>query len=236
MGARRGEGGDSAEAGRRFRIAPSRLRTFVYCPRLYFFETHMPAERGLTERFRMLLGTAYHAAAALLDRIRGSRAEEPVEASIGGYLIAGRPDSWRMDDGEVLVVERKSGRGPKAGVWLSDLLQAVAYAIALSRRSNARSARVKIVYLRGGSGEYSVGEDLVYTAMRAMEDMRLAAEGILPYPHRSPRKCAICPYREECYSLDEGLPEEAREALVEPGSWVAGLESVYRGRGGGQEF
>ncbi|BAN89745.1 CRISPR-associated protein Cas4 [Aeropyrum camini] len=229
MGARRGQGGDRAEEGGRFRIAPSRLRTFIYCPRLYFFETHMPAERGLLARLRMLAGTVYHAVAALLDSIRGGKAEEPVEEAVGGYLIAGRPDSWRMEDGEVVVVERKSGRGPRKGVWLSDLLQAVAYAIALARRNGARAARVRIVYLRGGSGEYSVGEDLVYTAMRAMEDMRLATEGVLPYPNRSPRKCGICPYREECYRLDEMLPEYARDSLFEPGSWVAGLESVYKG-------
>ncbi len=230
MGDRRGEGGHSPQEGEWLRVVlPSRARSFTYCPRRYFFEAHLGREPSPLERLRMLLGTLYHYMLGLADRLlRGRSVEEPVRARLGGYLIVGRPDAYEVRGGTLRVVERKSGSAPRRGVWLSDMVQAVLYVVALLRSGvDAERGVVELSYARGGSRVFEVNEDHVSIALRVIEDMSLAEEGVVPAALPSPGKCASCPFRLECEELDRQLAPPPGGELYEPGSWLAGVGSVY---------
>jgi len=229
VGDRRGESGYWGEEGEPRIVLPSKARSFTYCPRRYFFEVHLGRERGLLERARMLLGTLYHAVLGALDRLlRGRTVEEPVRARLGGYLIVGRPDAYQVDGDTLLVVERKSGSAPRRGVWLSDMVQAVLYVVAL-RRSGVAAERsvIELSYARGGSRVFEVDEDQVAIALKIIEDMMLAEEGVVPAALPTPGKCSSCPFRLECEAVDEELAPPDGGELYEPGSWLSSLGSVY---------
>lgn len=231
MGDRRGEGGDrSEESGGQLRIIlPSKARSFTYCPRRYFFEAHVGREPSPRERLRMLLGTLYHALVGVIDKLlRGRRVEEPVRARLGSYLIVGRPDSYEISDGTLRVIERKSGRAPRRGVWLSDMVQAVIYVVALLRSGvDAYRGVVELSYAHGGTRIFQVDEDQISIALRVLHDMAMADEGVVPAALPSPGKCAICPFRVECEALDRELGPPDGGELYEPGAWLSALGSVY---------
>ncbi len=213
-------------------VTPSELRTFIYCPRLYFFERHLGRERGLRERLRLLLGRLFHALKGSLDRLRGYRVEEPFEAELGGVVLRGRPDSYRLDGDVLVVVERKSGRAPRRGVWESDLVQAAAYALGLraSGRASWSNARLVLEY-RDARREVELGSEVVALLLRAIDDLILVKEyGIVPAARRSRGRCSRCPFRLLCEELDRALP--LPEPGEEPGSWTVGLgNNLQAGRG-----
>ncbi len=232
MGDRRGESGNSGEEGAQPRVVlPSKARSFTYCPRRYFFEVHLGREPSLWEKIRMRLGTTYHLLLGSIDRLlKGRRVEEPVKASIGGYLIVGRPDAYEVNDGTLRVVERKSGSAPRRGVWLSDMIQSVLYVVALLRSGvQAERSVVELSYARGGSRIFEVNEDQVSIALRVMQDLWLVEEGIVPAALPSPRKCSTCPFKAECEAIDAELEPPSDGDLHEPGAWLAELGSVYTG-------
>nr|MEB3859656.1 hypothetical protein [Desulfurococcales archaeon] len=69
---------------------------------------------------------------------------------------------------------------------------------------------------------------------KALEDMvYIKKHGILPVALRSPSKCNKCAFRDPCYSIDEELTEEHREALYEVGSWLQEEKRSISGRGPG---
>jgi hypothetical protein len=62
--------------------------------------------------------------------------------------------------------------------------------------------------------------------MRALDEMLLVKYNkILPYAKRGNR-CNSCPYKKECFLLDEGLELE-RQELFEPGKWIENLNLIY---------
>ena len=206
-------------------IYPSELHTFAYCPRLYFFNIYTPVERPLTQRIRLLLGRVYHYLKGLLASRKGYRVEQTVSTELGSILLRGRPDAYREDDSSVEIVERKSGRGPREGVWLSDMLQVTAYGVMLK---GSRDHVVLKVEYRTGTRQSVLDSDKVAYLYKALDDIVLVKKyGIVPYANRSPKRCSKCPYREICEELDKQLYDED---LYEPGAFVAekGVDKSFR--------
>lgn len=202
-------------------VRPSELRVYAYCPRLYFFETHIALERGLREKLRLALGRLTHIVIEFIAKIRGYTVEEPMEADLGKILLRGRPDYYKIVNGRAIVFEIKTSRGPSKGIWLGDALQAIAYATMLLRRG-AREAVIVLDY-RGSRRILKVSGDHVVTLFKAMDEVRLVKEwGVIPFPDRGLSKCLRCRYADICYAIDRGAPE----GLEEPGSWVKGLKIV----------
>ena len=207
---------DTSGRGERITIYPSEIHEYAYCPRLYFFHINLPRERSMREKLRLLLGRIFHLVKSVPDRLRGMRVEEVNEATVGRIRLRGRPDSYTMEDGVLRVVERKSGRKPLRGAWISDVMQATAYTLILSRGS-AREAILEIQY-RDGVRVLKVNDDMINNLVRILDEIALVkAHGIVPAALRGERKCSICPYREECWGMDEGLDYE----LYEPGHWLS---------------
>ncbi|WP_460123752.1 CRISPR-associated protein Cas4 [Stetteria hydrogenophila] len=200
------------------------MHSFAYCPRRYFFELYLPQPLGLRKRFRLFLGRLFHVVKGLLGRTKGYLVEKRVEAVVGGVRILGRSDAVRLNGDTVEVVERKSGRAPRGGAWVSDVLQAALYALSFLRNGSAREARVAIEY-RNGAYFYKLDSDLAALAFQVIDDIVLVKyHGVVPHPRRSPRRCASCPYREVCEELDRAL--EAPGEVYEPGSWLEGMSLI----------
>ena len=198
-------------------IRPSEIHEFVYCPRLFFFDYFLGRKRGLKERLRLLLGRLYHAFLSIPDRLKGRLVEETLEVDLGKVLIRGRPDAYSLEDGRALVVERKSSRPPRRGVWSSDSAQALTYAFMLARLHGVDvEARVEYPTKTAGT---RLDEEKINWIIRIIDDIVLVkAYGIVPKALKSPRKCNKCPFREICKALDDGLDVD----VYEPGEWLAG--------------
>lgn len=207
---------------KRIVIYPSEIHEYTYCPRYYFFHKHLGRRITLRERLRLLLGSLFHLAKGLPDRLRGRILEDRIEVQVSPRVyLRGRPDSYEVRGDEVLVIERKSGRGPSRGVWVSDSAQASAYAFMLTRLLGARNAAIRIEYLHKSRSSI-LDEDKVAMLIRLIDDIILVREhGILPYAKRSPGRCSRCPFRDICYQLDQGLEDLGGE-LYEPGDWLEG--------------
>ncbi len=209
------------ESSTKYKVTPSEVHKFVYCPRQYFFEHHLPRVVGFRERIRLLFGRIFHFLRSIPSRLRGYTVEERVEAVVGHVRIVGRADALRLRGGAAEVVERKSGRAPRKGAWASDVLQAAMYALSVLRSRGASEAKITIEY-RNGSHSYILDDDLTAMALRVIDDLILVKyHGLVPYPRRGPRRCAICPFRSACEELDRSL--EAPGELFEPGSWLEGI-------------
>ena len=194
-------------------IFPSEIHSFAYCPRKYFFQTYLEAKPGLRQRVRMLLGTIYHAIKAFISRRRGYTVETRVERRLGNIVIRGRPDAYRVgENGVVEIVERKSGKGPRKGVWISDMLQVSAYGLVLSGKGERVLLRVEY---RSGSRISELDTSKVAFLMDVIRDLVLVKKyGIVPAASRTEAKCSKCPFREVCEELDKVLWSED---LYEPG-------------------
>ncbi len=202
-------------------VRPSELRTYAYCPRLYFFETHIALKRGFREKLRLALGRVSHIVIEFIARIRGYNVEEPMEADLGKVLLKGRPDYYKVIHGRAIVFEIKTSRGPSKGIWLGDALQAIAYATILLKRG-AREAVIALDY-RGSRRILRVSGDHVAMLFKTIDEVRLVKEwGVIPFPDRGLYKCLRCRYAGICYAIDRDVPE----GLEEPGSWVKGSKVI----------
>ncbi len=204
------------------RIYPSELHEYAYCPRYYFFHVHLGRRLTLRERLRMLLGRLFHWVKGVPDKLKGRHVEEAIEVEVGsGIVLRGRPDSFEIGSDSVLVIERKSGRGPRKGVWISDSTQASAYAFMLARLLDARDVKIRVEYASKARNS-SLDEEKVYRLLKIIDEIILVREyGIVPYAKRSPRRCAKCPFREVCERLDR---ETGDLEVYEPGSWLANID------------
>ena len=167
-------------------MRPSDLRTFAFCPRLYFFETHLGKEVTLYQKLKMLWGKIWHALLELLEE----ETEVELEGEFEGIKLKGRADAVRDD----AVVEIKSGTGPRDGAWYGDYLQASLYAVALSKKK-------VIIKYRNGERVLELDVEELKEVLRLFE---LVRNGYLPPPKRS-KWCPKCPYKDLCdYLGDEG--------------------------------
>jgi CRISPR-associated exonuclease Cas4 len=199
-------------------VRASEVRLYTYCPRLYFFETHVKARRPLKASLRLILGRLQHLAHEVLARLRGYKVEELLEADMGGVRLRGKPDYYTVRGSTAVVVEFKSGRGPRVGAWLSDVMQVVSYAILLSRLKY--TSVVGIVRYRRSTHTFKVTSEHVATLLRLVDEVALVKNhGLVPHPLRSYRKCLACTYKVECFTMDRGLNLD----LEEPGSWLEGF-------------
>ncbi len=216
----------SKEDNIKYIVFPSEVHTFVYCPRYYFFERYMPRRLRLRERFRLVLGKIFHILKGVKDRLSGYSVESTIYTVVGNVKIFGRPDSFKVKEDQLEVIERKSGKGPRDGAWLSDLLQASTYAFILSNANDKiRSATVVVEY-RNRRARFEFNSDLADLVLKALEDLILVKYyGILPAANRG-RRCEICPYREICRVLDVDLDDKKFEELFEPGSWVKQMNII----------
>ncbi|MCE4628296.1 MAG: CRISPR-associated protein Cas4 [Desulfurococcales archaeon] len=207
-------------------VFPSEIHSFAYCPRKYFFQLYLEARPGLQQRVRMFLGTIYHAIKAFFSRRRGYMVESRVERKLGNIVIRGRPDAYRVgEDGVVEIVERKSGRGPRRGVWISDMLQVSAYGLVLSREGERVLLRVEY---RSGSRVSELDTSKVAFLLDVIRDLVLVKRhGIVPAASRSEAKCSKCPFREVCEELDKVLWSKD---LYEPGRKIveARVDTSFR--------
>ncbi len=197
-------------------VFPSEIHKFAYCPRQYFFSLYIPMKPPLLRRLRMLLGTLYHMIKGWVSARKGYRVEERVEKDLGRIRLRGRPDSYRREDGRLEIIERKSGAGPRKGVWMSDMLQVTAYGLML--HSGEDEVILKVEY-RSARRISRLDSDKIALLTRIIDDIVLVKKyGIVPYANKSPKRCAKCPYRALCEELDRALPAEE---LYEPGRIVA---------------
>ena len=206
-------------------VLPSELHSFVYCPRYYFFERFMSHKRTLAEKLRLFLGRFFHMIHGFFDKFRGYSVENPIVVSIGKVKIVGRPDSYAVKNDYLEVIERKSGKAPRRGAWLSDVIQASTYAFALSfSTERSLSTKIKIQY-RNRTVTYDFNSDLVNIVLKVIEDLILVKYyGILPAANRG-KRCEKCPFKEFCTLLEEDPSlNELRENLLEPGSWIAHMK------------
>ncbi len=208
---------------RKIIVYPSELHEYTYCPRYYFFHVHMGRRLTIKEKVRLLLGRIYHGIKGIPDRVRGRILEDRIEVTVGSNIVLrGRPDSYEVKGDEILVIERKSGKGPSKGVWVSDSAQASAYAFMLARLLGVKNASIRIEYLYRSRAS-RLDEEKVTMLLRLIDEIVMVREhGILPYAKRSPRKCAKCPFRDACFQLDVE-EEEVGGELYEPGSWLEGI-------------
>jgi len=213
-------GGEGAGSRATITVYPSEIHEFVYCPRLYFFELYMGRKRGIHERIRLLLGSLFHVFKSIPDRARGRRVEERIEVHVGGGIrLRGRPDAYHVDKDTITVIERKSSRPPRKGVWLNDSAQAATYGFMLTRRESRSNVRIRIEYPTV-SRESVLDSEKISFILKIIDDIVLVKrDGILPAPRPTPKKCAKCPFQPQCKLLEEDKPEE----LYEPGAWLEGF-------------
>ncbi len=209
------------ESSAKYKVTPSEVHKFVYCPRQYFFEHHLSRTMSLREQVRLFLGKLFHIIKSLTSKMRGYSVEEKVVAFVGNIKIVGRADALKLEGEAAEVIERKSGKAPRKGAWASDVLQAAIYALTLIRSGSVSKARIKIEY-RNKAHSYVFNEDLAAMALRVIDDLILVKyHGLVPYPRRGPRRCTKCPFRSACEELDKSL--EAPGEVLEPGSWLEGI-------------
>ncbi len=208
------------EEKRRITVYPSELHEYVYCPRYYFFDIHLGRKLTVREKIRLILGKLFHLIKGIPDRFKGRHVEETIEVTIGsGIVLRGRPDSYEVREGEVLVIERKSGRGPRRGVWISDSAQASAYAFMLARLMDMPRARIRIEYATKSRSSI-LNEDKVARLLHLIDEIILVREyGIVPYAKRSPGRCRRCPFKDICEALDTDVEVRNLE-IYEPGKWL----------------
>jgi CRISPR-associated exonuclease Cas4 len=220
-GGRETPGGGTEESGEiEYIVWPSELHRLGYCPRLLFFEAHLPRRRSFLERLRLLAGKIYHAILSIPLRLRGFKVEEPLEARFGNVLLRGRSDALLIADRVAYVIERKSGRAPRRGAWPSDLMQAAAYGLIAIKRDMAENAILDIRY-RDGGYSYLLDRITAAAVLQAIDDVvKIKYWGIVGYPRRSRGRCSKCPYRDVCRELDEQLKPPDNGEIYEPGSWI----------------
>ncbi len=199
-------------------VYPSEIHSFAYCPRKYFFSLYMPAIPPFTTRLRMFLGTLFHLIKGVFSKMKGYKIEERIEYSLGNVKLRGRPDAFRKNGTQLEIIERKSGKGPRKGVWLSDSLQVTAYGLML--KGEHEDVLLKVEYRRA-SRISKLDSEKIGLLMRVLDDIVLVKKhGIVPYADKKPSKCLKCPFKEICDLLDEMKDPEGEE-IYEPGSYIA---------------
>lgn len=196
-------------------VRASDIRLYAYCPRLYFFETHLGVKRPPRVMLRIILGRLIHLVQGFIARLRGYRVEEALEVRLGRVTIRGRPDYYIGRGSIGIVVELKSGRGPQGSAWFSDLMQIATYSLILARMGYTNI--VGVVRYRNSTYSFRVNEKHISTLLKIVDEVNLVKyHGIVPYPLRSYRKCSSCAYKFECFLLDKDLDVNVEE----PGSWI----------------
>ncbi len=202
-------------------IRASELRLYTFCPRLYFFETHVRARRPFSMEIKLMMGKLLHIVQDLLARLRGYRVERLLEVDMGSFRLRGRPDHYMVRGSTVIVVEFKSGRGPRIGAWLSDVVQVVAYALILAKLGYANV--IGVIRYRRSSHIFKVTHEYIPMLLRIVDEVNLVRDhGLVPYPLRSYRKCTACIYKIECFTMDRELNID----LEEPGSWLKNIPPI----------
>ena len=152
----------------------------------------------------------------LYDLLRGYREEVELNATMGSVGIRGRADAVKRGPDRIVVVERKSSSPPARGAWVSDVLQAAAYAYALKAGGADQPIEIEVVY-PGATRKILFNSDLMSMLARAIDELVLVQErGIVPAPKRG-KRCLRCPYREPCEMLDQYL---YADEVYEPGGWL----------------
>jgi len=183
-------------------VRPSDLNSFVYCPRRSYIDYYLGMHRTLIQRFKMLLGKFIH----ILYRLfrSGFIREELFKVDVYGLdvILVGRPDAYKIHDGYMVLEELKTGRSPKrylhgVRVWLSDLIQVLAYAYMLSRMYNPGKIIVRVVYRdHNDTFQYNIAyENLLFCYL---ERYKRLVNGWVPPPLNHPGKCSKCRYKEIC--------------------------------------
>jgi len=220
-------------------IWPSEIHKLGYCPRLLFFEYNLPRRRGPWEVIRLLLGRIYHAILAVPLRLRGYSTENRMETRLGNVVLRGRADAVLLRGDKAIVIERKSGRGPRREAWPSDVLQAGSYGVILARNSDVNEVILEIRY-RERSYRYILDSSISSAVLRAVDDVvKIKYWGIVGYPRRSKGRCSRCPFREVCEELDKALSPPDEGEIYEPGEWVererlSSLNTRFTGMGAGK--
>ncbi len=201
-------------------VFPSEIHSFAYCPRKYFFELYIGRERSLLEKIRLFLGILFHKIKSIPDKMKGYNLEKSVTTIIGGVELRGRPDSFHYDSSneKLVIIERKSGRSPRRGAWISDSLQVTAYGLML--RDLAETIELWVEY-RDSRRFSRLDSEKVGLLLKIIDDLILVKYyGIVPAAKRSARRCSRCPFRTICEELDSVLEAED---LYEPGSILTKL-------------
>ncbi|MDP8003494.1 MAG: CRISPR-associated protein Cas4 [Caldisphaera sp.] len=207
-------------------IYPSEIHSYFYCPRVFFFEKHLKKKPSLMNRFRLFLGTLFHLSFRIRDVIKRYSYEIPLETDLGNVKIRGRPDAFKIDNELAYIIERKSSKSPYKGAWISDIMQATAYGIIITREKQLSQAKIEIRY-PNDKRYFLMDSKLTSLVLKGIDDMILIKYyGILPYAKRGNR-CKTCPYRDECFMLDEDM-DDYKNDLFENGSWIEKLNLLVQ--------
>ncbi len=187
----------------------------------------MPMKRPLIQRIRLLLGSLFHIISSIKDRARGFIIEETIEAEIGYVRLRGRPDSYKIVGNKLIIVERKSSKKPRPGVWISDLMQATAYSIILLHKNRDKVKDVELeMHYRDGTHKYKVKPENVHMLLKVIDDIiEIKKHGILPIALRGEKKCSKCPFREICFNIDSHNTIKISD-IYETGSWLASEKRI----------
>lgn len=191
------------EASNELIITPSEVRLFTYCPRLVFYETHLPIKRGLMRRLRLLLGKLYHLLieALLLIKVRGD-VEKLIESRIGGFILRGKPDIYRENSDHIEVIEIKSSKSPQRGVWFTDKMQLASYVLLLTTKTG-KPVKAKILY-RDRSEEVKISPNDIATLFKVFEGIvYIKKYGLFPPSTKNKYKCMKCEYAQLCSIVDD---------------------------------
>jgi CRISPR/Cas system-associated exonuclease Cas4 (RecB family) len=183
------------------KIRPSELRKFAYCPLLIFYSEYMRLRPTIKLRLRSLIGNIFHFFHHLIRfrwlRERIIRLEIP---ELKAFMV-GKPDTYKFVGNVIVIEEFKSRKSPKfqshrtyKGAWLSDALQAMAYAYILKRIYD-KDTLIKIRYI-DKSIDIPYDEELLFSYIYRL---KLVKEGMFPEPEWITRnKCRYCQYRDFC--------------------------------------
>lgn len=155
--------------------------------------------------------------------------ERWVSAPVGTIIAEGRVDRIDDRDGQLVVVDYKTGRSGVRSVDAGKSLALALYALAVSHHMRRPCRRVELHHLPTGAtvgwdhSEQSLA-DLRSKAERLAAELQAATDafqaettevGEAMFPARPGKRCAFCEFRQHCPEGQQAAPETAPWASLE---------------------
>ena len=177
-------------------ILPSELNTFAFCQAKAYYNYHYKKKPKLKARIRMMIGRFKH----FLFHIkrRDYKKEQKFRIENDEFIIIGKIDAYKEENGELIVEEYKSGKRPACGIYESDKVQLLAYMYLLNKTFN-KPVKGFVVY-SNGRVEVSYDEQLF---LRYVEKYIAVISGFQLAEKRRGKWCDSCQYQVDCFLQGE---------------------------------